>query len=574
MATTTAMSNNISGSSSVGGIAWGGSLVGFTNPNNTLGYRTKRSRPNNDKDDDDAKDKLPSSIVVQLKNREGELLSTSSIDVPTTSSMDQMSQLVHQLKLQQTTADDDDDDENKRVPYTFYATIGNDEIEITTHTLAEFFLEHHELLSTEDTLVLTYQPLAVFRVRPVTRCTDTMPGHTEAILHVSFSANGKHLASGGGDTTVRFWDTNTNLPKHTCRGHKNHVLCTAWSASSNNTFASGDLNGVLILWDPSSGKMLGQPIKAHTKWITTISWEPLHRSDSPNVERLITSSKDSLVKIWNTRTRQCLATLSGHIDSVECAKWGGEGLIYTASRDRTIKVWATKDVNNDTSSTNDSSSNGLGKLVRTLKGHGHRVNSLALSTDYLCRTGPYEPGCSNSSATSKVNSLSSPEDMRKVALERYKKFMSAHNGGEEMMVSGSDDFTLFLWSPTNDKHPVKRLTGHQQAVNHLAFSPDGRYIASASFDKKIKLWCGRSGTYITTLTGHVGAVYQVAWSSDSRYIVSASKDSTAKLWTLSGTAAKETLPGHADEVYALDWSPNGSTVATGSKDRTIKIWKH
>jgi len=164
--------------------------------------------------------------------------------------------------------------------------------------------------------------------------------------------------------------------------------------------------------------------------------------------------------------------------------------------------------------------------------------------------------------------------MRKVALERYKKFMSAHNGGEEMMVSGSDDFTLFLWSPTNDKHPVKRLTGHQQAVNHLAFSPDGRYIASASFDKKIKLWCGRSGTYITTLTGHVGAVYQVAWSSDSRYIVSASKDSTAKLWTLSGTAAKETLPGHADEVYALDWSPNGSTVATGSKDRTIKIWKH
>ena len=347
--TTTVMSNNISGSSSAsiatgkgggGGIAWGGSLVGYTNPNNTLGYRTKRSRPNHDNlNDEDAKDKLPSSIVVQLKNREGELLSTSSIDVPTTSSMDQMSQLVHQLKLEQITNTNDntndneeDEDESKRVPYTFYATIGKDEIEITTQTLAEFFLQHHNSVSTEDTLVLTYQPLAVFRVRPVTRCTDTMPGHTEAILHVSFSANGKHLASGGGDTTVRFWDTHTHLPKYTCRGHKNHVLCTAWSASSNSTFASGDLNGVLILWDPSTGKMLGQPIKAHTKWITMISWEPLHRSDTTNVERLITSSKDSLVKIWNTRTRQCLATLSGHVDSVECAKWGGEGLIYTASR--------------------------------------------------------------------------------------------------------------------------------------------------------------------------------------------------------------------------------------------------
>ena len=100
-------------------------------------------------------------------------------------------------------------------------------------------------------------------------------------------------------------------------------------------------------------------------------------------------------------------------------------------------------------------------------------------------------------------------------------------------------------------------------------------FASASFDKKIKVWDGRNGNFVATLTGHVGAVYQVAWSSDSRYLVTASKDSTAKLWQVSDyKKAKETLPGHADEVYALDWSPNGSAVATGSKDRTIKIWKH
>lgn len=332
-ATATTTTSNISKTG--GGIAWGGSLVGSTNPNNTLGYRTKRLRPA--EDDEEAMslaDKLPSSLVVQFKNRDGELLSSSCIDIPTTSSVEQMSQLVHQLKRKGT---DDDDDNERRIPYTFYTTVGSatngnsgEEVEITS-TLAELFLQH-ATLSTEDTLVLTYQPLAVFRVRPVTRCTDTMPGHTEAILHVSFSSNGKHLASGGGDTTVRFWDTNTNLPKHTCHAHKNHVLCTAWSASSL-IFASGDLNGVLILWDPSTGKMLGQPIKAHTKWITMISWEPMHRNSSSSTnERLVTSSKDSLVKIWNARTRQCLATLSGHVDSVECVKWGGEGLIYTASR--------------------------------------------------------------------------------------------------------------------------------------------------------------------------------------------------------------------------------------------------
>lgn len=100
------------------------------------------------------------------------------------------------------------------------------------------------------------------------------------------------------------------------------------------------------------------------------------------------------------------------------------------------------------------------------------------------------------------------------------------------MVSGSDDFTLFLWNPVEDKKPLARLTGHQQPVNHLAFSPDGRRFASASFDKKVKVWDGRTGTFLATLNGHVGAVYQVAWSADSRLLVSASKDSTVKLWEM------------------------------------------
>lgn len=106
-------------------------------------------------------------------------------------------------------------------------------------------------------------------------------------------------------------------------------------------------------------------------------------------------------------------------------------------------------------------------------------------------------------------------------------------GGEpERLVSGSDDFTLFLWNPVEDKKPLARLTGHQQPVNHLAFSPDGRRFASASFDKKVKVWDGRTGAFLATLNGHVGAVYQVAWSADSRLLVSASKDSTVKLWEM------------------------------------------
>ena len=73
-----------------------------------------------------------------------------------------------------------------------------------------------------------------------------------------------------------------------------------------------------------------------------------------------------------------------------------------------------------------------------------------------------------------------------------------------------------------------RMTGHQQLVNDVKFSPDSRLIASASFDKSIKLWDGRTGAFLTTLRGHVQAVYQIAWSADSRLLVSGSADSTLK----------------------------------------------
>ncbi len=75
---------------------------------------------------------------------------------------------------------------------------------------------------------------------------------------------------------------------------------------------------------------------------------------------------------------------------------------------------------------------------------------------------------------------------------------------------------------------LARMTGHQQLVNDVKFSPDSRLIASASFDKSIKIWDGRTGNFITTLRGHVQAVYQISWSADSRLLVSGSADSTLK----------------------------------------------
>lgn len=184
-------------------------------------------------------------------------------------------------------------------------------------------------------MTISYQPLSVFKVRPVTRCVETMPGHTDAVLHVSYSPDGKRLASGGGDMAVRFWNVVTSMPAHTCIGHRNHVLCTAWSPDGK-VFVSADKSGEIRVWDPKTGTQKGQPMRGHSKWITSLAFEPLHLD--PRCRRLASSSKDHTIVIWNIVKGQAETTISGHLDSVEMVKWGGTGLLYSCSRDRTIKV--------------------------------------------------------------------------------------------------------------------------------------------------------------------------------------------------------------------------------------------
>lgn len=76
------------------------------------------------------------------------------------------------------------------------------------------------------------------------------------------------------------------------------------------------------------------------------------------------------------------------------------------------------------------------------------------------------------------------------ALMRYK---AATGNKPERLVSGSDDFTMFIWEPSESKKPIARLTGHQKLVNHVSFSPNGNLFASASFDNSVRLWDGLTG---------------------------------------------------------------------------------
>jgi translation initiation factor 6 (eIF-6) len=139
-----------------------------------------------------------------------------------------------------------------------------------------------------------------------------------------------------------------------------------------------------------------------------------------------------------------------------------------------------------------------------------------------------------------------------------------------LLASGSDDKTIKLWDVASGRE-VRTLTGHTDWVRSVAFSPDGRLLASGSGsdDKTIKLWDVASGNLVRTLTGHTDWVYSVAFSPDGRLLASGSYKEI-KLWDVASGNLVRTLTGLTDWVVAF--SPDGRLLASGSSDETIKLW--
>ena len=150
---------------------------------------------------------------------------------------------------------------------------------------------------------------------------------------------GKHLASGGGDCTLRFWDLDRQGPAAVCAGHKGWVMVVAWAPDATMV-ASGGMDGEVRLWQPARGATQSVALlKGHKKGVTSLAWEPAHLALP--CRRLASGGRDNVVKIWDASLKRCTITLSSHTHVVSAIKWGGDGLLYSASRDASILVWET-----------------------------------------------------------------------------------------------------------------------------------------------------------------------------------------------------------------------------------------
>lgn len=413
-------------------------------------------------------------------------------------------------------------------------------------------------VSAEKVLKIVYKPEAIYGIRPVSFCSASLKGHSHTILCISFSPDGKELATGGGDGTVIFWDVMTQTMKQRIpigeQGAKNApwIQCIQWYGDAATVALAGTDGFVTVIKKQKDDTFkISKRFKASAAPIFALEWEPMHLNKSPN-PRLVIASKKGEVFIFDSVTGVRLVGTNGHSDVVMGLAWSGKGVIFTSSHDRTVKAW--------------DSNTGTQLDQWKPKGVCGAWRTLAISSQLTLRFAGWELG-----------KLVDP-DMKKAAQMRFDAFL--RNCPHENIAVGGQDFTITLLGFQNNKfREISRMTGHTKQVNHIMFSPNGYWLASASDDKSVRLFDGKTGKFVCTLgkgrgkhTGmHINSVYRLSWSADSRLLISASADTTLKIWDIRQQKLLRDLPGHSDVVYGVDWSAGGR-AASGGKDMVVKLW--
>ncbi|MBD2178883.1 PD40 domain-containing protein [Pseudanabaena sp. FACHB-1998] len=357
-------------------------------------------------------------------------------------------------------------------------------------------------------------------------------GNNGFVTSISFSPDGKTIASGSSDNTIKLWSLE-GKELQTFKGHSAIVWSVAFSPDGK-TIASGSRDATIKLWN-LEGKVL-QTLKGHSGLVASVAF-------SPDGSTLATGSSDRTVKLWNLEGKE-LQTFKGHSDSVWSVTFSPDGKsIATGSDDRTVKLWNLE-----------------GKELQTFKGYSDSFPSLAFSPD-----GKMIATIGNN--TVKLWNLEG-RDLQIFKGQINDIWRIAFSPDGKAIITGDLNGGVKLWNLEGKE--IQAFKGHSASIWSVAFSPNGKVIATGSFDRTVKLW-NLEPKELPTIKGHSNGVSSIAFSPDGKIIATGSWDNIVKLWDLDGKEI-QSLKGHSDKVNSVAFSPDGKTIASSSWDNTIKLW--
>jgi WD40 repeat protein/serine/threonine protein kinase len=364
------------------------------------------------------------------------------------------------------------------------------------------------------------------------------------------------------DTTRNIWDATCSTEILTLRGQTHAVRSVAFSPDGGRlAFTSGD---VVKIWDlgPSGGPREALSLRGHTDLIRCLAFT----SDG---KRLASGGYDKAVKVWDCETGKELFTLHGHTDPVNGLAFSrDDALLATAGWDRTVRIWHAD----------------AGRESRLLGSHPKLVRAVAFSPDSKRLASAGADGTIRITGTRLLIQESRPrypdrpiEDPRghhqPITLQGHTDLVRslAFSPDGKRLASASYDKTVIIWDLEKNK-PLLTYRDHRDRVFGVAFSPDGRRVVSVGQDGTALVWDAHSGKQRLTFRGHTGRVHAVAYSPDGRRIASAGDDRLVRVWDADTGREVFSLAGHTRDVINVIFSPNGRRLASSGLDRTIRIW--
>ncbi|GCE24230.1 hypothetical protein KDK_80300 [Dictyobacter kobayashii] len=373
-------------------------------------------------------------------------------------------------------------------------------------------------------------------------------GHTRITTAVSWSPDGRYVASACGEKDVHVWDAQTGQLVEHYHGHSDAVGTLAWSPV-DNIVASGSADHTVQLWVPGEG--LIRSYQGHSELIRSVAW-------SHNGKYLASASADTTVQTWEAETGQLISTYRGHNTWVDAVAWSPDDNLL-ASSSYGVQL-------------SDSMS---GETVASY-GEPAEVNVIELSPDGQLMA---------SAASGTIQLWNASTGAQYFTYQRQDNYIPALAWSPSgHAIASSNTLTqvveghtrcsgqIHIWSTDESTRGelLKSWECHEDMVVDIAWSPDGARLATASFDKTIQLWHSQTGTQAGTCS-HAARVSALAWSPDGTYIASSDINGSVYIWQAHTLQLLTTYEGPGC-MEDLCWSPDGQFIATGHLDGSLCIW--